>query len=188
MDRCLAEQEKYEKVWDHEAYRNYAPGELMVEKFLEICKPKVGDTLIDFGAGTGRGAFMLRKEGLCVQMVDIASNCLDTDVRNVMGSDLHVGNLWEPLHMEAEYGYCTDVMEHIPPEYVDRVLTNIFGCCDKVFFHICFKDDHFGKELGEALHLTVQPFTWWRDKLKEYGTLINGRDLIYNGIFYLTRT
>ena len=75
-------------------------------------------------------------------------------------------------------------MEHIPPEFVDETLKNIFRSADKVFFQICLQEDHFGQELGETLHLTVKPFTWWRDKISEYATLIEARDLIHNGLFY----
>ena len=36
---------------------------------------------------------------------------------------LLVANLWDiPIEMSADWGFCCDVMEHIPTERVDRVL------------------------------------------------------------------
>jgi hypothetical protein len=185
MDSNLKEKEKYTKAWDHDAYRKYAPGEHMVRHYVTQCRPKKG-RLIDFGAGTGRGALALHKLGYEVMMIDIADNCLDDEVRAEIGNRLMIANLWEPLDMpKAGEGYCTDVMEHIPPQHVEAVIENTLKLCDRVFFHICLLEDHFGKELGEHLHLTVRPFTWWRDLISKHGTILDGRDQIENGWFYV---
>ena len=182
----LAEKEKYEKAWAHKAYRNYSPGEKMVIPYLCIAKPKAGSTITDFGTGTGRAALMLHEMGYNVQLIDIAENCLDDEVKEQIGGKLGIMSLYGgPCWIRhSEHGYCTDVMEHIPPEFVDETLKNIFRSADKVFFQICLQEDHFGQELGETLHLTVKPFTWWRDKLGEYAEIIEARDLIHNGLFY----
>lgn len=179
------EREKYQKAWDHDAYRNYAPGEKIAVHYVMQCRPKKG-RLIDFGTGTGRGALLLYKLGFDVTMVDIASNCLDAEVQEQIGNRLVIANLWDQLDLpKADEGYCTDVMEHIPPERVEAVIQNTLKMCKRVFFHICLREDHFGKELGEHLHLTVRSFTWWRDLLAKHGKIIDGRDLIDNGWFYV---
>jgi len=187
MNLAAQEREKYKKAWAHDAYRNYAPGEQIAKHYVEQCRPRKG-RLIDFGAGTGRGAYELHKSGYDVTMVDIADNCLDEEVKAEIGNRLVIANLWEQMDLpQAPEGYCTDVMEHIPEEKVLAVINNALHLCDRVFFHICLRNDHFGKELGEHLHLTVKPFTWWRDILRDSGTIIDGRDLIDNGWFYVAR-
>lgn len=189
MDGNLAEVEraKYEKAWGHDAYRRFAPGEVIVKHYTQQIRPQKGK-VIDFGAGTGRAAYLLHKLGFDVTMIDIADNCLDEEVREEIGHRLIVANLWEPMDLpKAPEGYCTDVMEHIPEEKVDAVIANTLNLCERVFFHICLREDHFGSELGEHLHLTVKPFAWWRDKLMAHGTLLDGRDLINNGWFYVQR-
>ena len=181
----LAEKEKYEKAWSHDRYRDYSPGEAVVLNYVMKCRPRMG-RIIDFGSGTGRAALMLHNLNFDVTMIDIADNCLDDKVRDEIGDRLIVGNLWEPLDLpRAPEGFCTDVMEHIPTEKVDAVLDNIMSLCDKVFFQICLKEDHFGSEIDEHLHLTVRPFTWWRDKLRERGNVLDARDLNINGWFYV---
>lgn len=173
------EQEKYEKAWSLPAYRNYAPGEHTANLFLQLANPSKGETVIDFGAGTGRGAMLMSLlGGVKVHMLDFAENCLDEDVRNALETQrgylkFSKQDLRQPITHYARYGYCTDVMEHIPPEEVDRVLHHILKSAQNVFFQISTEPDHFGAEIGEQLHLTVQPFKWWEEKLKEHEAIIN---------------
>ena len=96
-------------------------------------------------------------------------------------------NLWSKWHGPFDVGYCCDVMEHLPPEKVDAVLKRIFKNCESCFFSIHFGEDSFRKVVGHPLHLTVKPFSWWLDKLKEYGTVNDARDLIGMGSFYVAR-
>jgi hypothetical protein len=186
MSRGQQEQAKYEMCWSHDEYRAFSPGERIVQHYLsalniEPCK------VIDFGAGTGRASLALHKAGFDVTMIDIADNCLDPEVQQEMGHRLKIGNLWERMDLpRAAEGFCTDVMEHIPPEYVDDVIRNIMRQCDRAFFHICLLPDHFGEEYETELHLTVRPYTWWKRTLEQYAQILDARDLIHNGWFYVS--
>jgi SAM-dependent methyltransferase len=176
-----AEQIKYEKMWEIDDYRAVAPGEDVAMVFLEQAKPLPDSTCIDFGCGTGRGALTLAMLGkLKLTLIDFAKNALDDDIRDitVAQSDRfefiqHDLNKMPPVSTPAVYGYCTDVMEHLPPEEVDTVLDNILACAHHVFFCIDTKPDVMGKRIGETLHLTVQPYGWWMDKFKERNCYIN---------------
>jgi hypothetical protein len=58
--------------------------------------------------------------------VDFADNCLDEDIRPMLETQAHAlrfveHDLTEPLTQSATYGFCTDVLEHIPTEDVDKV-------------------------------------------------------------------
>jgi len=168
------EQKKYERMWEVSAYRNYAPGEALAKKaFTELGMSK-SDTLIDFGCGTGRPAAQFQRMGLDVIAIDHATNCLDADVSvNFLQSCL-----WDlPKELSGMYGYCTDVMEHIPPEKIDGVLSEIRRVISgKVFFQIATFPDGMGKRIGETLHLSVYPSEWWREKLSEHwdGVMVSG--------------
>ncbi|MHA2085554.1 MAG: hypothetical protein ACXABD_17500 [Candidatus Thorarchaeota archaeon] len=63
----------------------------------------------------------------------------------------------------------------------------LLEACDGVFFSIAFAPDYFGRFVGEPLHLNVKPFVWWRDRLAGMGNLIEARDLLGEGVFYVTR-
>jgi SAM-dependent methyltransferase len=193
LQRRLAERAKYEKMWAFQQYREVAPGESAATLFLSQARPKAGSEVIDFGAGTGRGALMLALLGGCkVTMLDFAENCLDEDVRNALTTQAHVlsfqlQDLNRPAKVSAQYGYCTDVMEHIPPQDVDRVLRNVLKAAQHVFFQISCTDDVCGALIGEPLHLSVHPYSWWHKKFQELDCAIHwSRDDGHTAIFYVT--
>lgn len=169
---------KYGKLWATEEYRKYAPGEQCAQEFLAVAKPKPGAEVIDFGCGTGRGALMLALlGGLKVIMVDFVRNSLDPEITQALETQKHVlqfvkADIEQPLPCVAEYGFCTDVMEHIPPDHVDRVLDNILHASQHVFFQISTIPDSYGDLIGEQLHLTVQPYEWWLAKLRHRDCIV----------------
>lgn len=168
----LTEQEKYQKMWEHEQYRDVAPGEYAASFFCLAANPKPTDLVIDFGAGTGRGALRIHEMRRCnVLMLDFADNCLDKNVREKMSDKLrfNICDLTKPIEQRAPYGYCTDVMEHIPPEDVNSVIINIMTAAPKVFFQISTVPDTMGALIGHPLHLTVESAQWWKDKFLSLG-------------------
>lgn len=188
---------KYGEMWKHEEYRQVAPGEQLAQDFLKLAKPKPGAHIIDFGCGTGRGAFILALDppfggGLNVTMLDFVSNCLDDDIRDMLKTQAHTlrflkADLERSIPVVAEYGYCTDVMEHIPPDKVERVLQNILLAAQHVYFSISTVDDSCGKLIGEPLHLTVQPFEWWEEQFKKLDCVIHWSKRTNGGaLFYVT--
>lgn len=187
------EQLKYEKMWSNPEYRNYAPGEHCAQLFLRQANIKPDDEVIDFGAGTGRGALMMAFFGRAkVTMVDFTTNSLDEDVRNALDTQngrlkFVQADLRHSIPVSAKYGFCTDVMEHIPPENVDTTLTNIMKAAQHVFFQICLVEDTMGELIGEHLHLTVKPYKWWLKKFEELGAVVHwSQEQGVNACFYVS--
>lgn len=171
---------RYRKAWEREQYRIVSPGEQNAFLFLGQAKPRAGSDVIDFGCGTGRGAFMLALfGGMKVTMLDFAENCLDKEVREALTTQadrlsFKVADLTKPLSVTATYGYCCDVMEHIPTEDVPTVLRNILLVAQHTFFAISTVPDIEGANVdGHPLHLTVQPMAWWLDRLREAGAMVH---------------
>jgi SAM-dependent methyltransferase len=179
----MTEQEKYERMWQEPVYRKVAPGQLCAMEFLRQARPAEGSTVIDFGCGTGRGAAALAALGhLRVHMLDFAANCLDPAIAEhtlrlpltpecsvnpeMMALVFQQHDLTQPSPVQAEYGFCTDVMEHIPPEDVNKVLTTVLMAARHVFFQISTVDDVCGALIGQPLHLSVHPYDWWLQKLQ----------------------
>lgn len=163
---------KYGKLWATDDYRAFAPGEAFAQQFVLTAKPARGARVIDFGCGTGRGAARLAGYGLNVTMLDFVSNSLDAKVKaqvDAPDSSLHFlkADLEKPIPIAAEYGYCTDVMEHIPPDKVGVVLDNILKAAQHVWFSIALIDDSCGVLIGETLHLSVHPFAWWKEQFEK---------------------
>ena len=191
---AMTEKQKYEKMWTVEDYRKVSPGELAANTFLSIAKPERDAEITDFGAGTGRGGLMLWAMGkLNVTMLDFASNCLDSDLVTATEKfpdqiRFKEHDLTEPVETVTRYGYCTDVMEHIPENDVDKVLNNILNAAQSVFFRISTTPDVMGpKYLKTHLHLTVHDYSWWAKKFIEHGcTILHSEDLGGAVDFYVT--
>jgi uncharacterized Rossmann fold enzyme len=172
----LSERDIYRRMWMNDDYRTVAPGEYMVPGIAEFCK--LGP-IIDFGCGTGRAAVKLTELGFEVILVDFADNCRDDEA---LGLPFLEWDLSRPCPLRAPYGYCCDVMEHIPPDQVDAVLTNLREACSEgVFFRIEHEADVFGPAvLGRALHLSVHGPEWWKAKLEQFWPRVES---IGGGIF-----
>lgn len=188
----LTEREKYQKMWTHKEYRAVSPGEHTAMHFLQVAKPPRDAEIIDFGCGTGRGSVMLAlMGGLDVTMVDFAPNCIDEEMQAAIDAQKKLTfverDLSKPLDVSAEYGYCTDVMEHIPEHQVQTVLTNILKSAKKVFFQISTVDDCCGQLIGEKLHMTVKPYLWWAEQFKKLDCYYYfAEDAGDNAYFYVT--
>ena len=176
----MLEAEKYAAAWDLPDYRKFSPA----EHFLSAFPGEAGESVIDFGCGTGRATLELHRRGMDVRLVDLAPNCLDDDVRAELGDRLEVGNLWD-YDGAADWAVCCDVMEHLPTEYVMAAILNIGRICDQGWFTICNKEDHFGESIGETLHLTVKPYSWWLERMNEVSTVIESRDLLTDSMFHV---
>jgi len=163
----LSEQEKYQRMWAHDAYRTLSPGEECVDTFLEVCKPD--GLVIDFGCGTGRAALKIKEYGCYVQLIDFTDNSRDPAASELA---FRQHDLTEPLALMAKWGYCTDVMEHIAPESVDKVINNIMAVAKTTFFQISTVPDNLGAIIGQQLHLTVRPHSWWRDTFIKMGYIV----------------
>ncbi|HEY6095345.1 MAG TPA: 6-hydroxymethylpterin diphosphokinase MptE-like protein [Gallionellaceae bacterium] len=162
----MEEVDKYRAMWAFEGYRNVSPGEEVAKTFVEIVDP-VG-TVGDFGCGTGRGGLAISKLTDCdVTLVDFAENSRDRDAQHL---DFVLADLTKPINLMVDYGYCCDVMEHIPTEDVPTVIKNVMESCRiGCFFQISTVDDRMGVLIGQVLHLTVKPLSWWSELFSELG-------------------
>ena len=161
----LTEKEKYVRVWSTLEYRKHSPAEGLVQ--LINSKLPDGD-LLDFGCGTGRAAALLSQMGRSVTMLDFAPNCRDEYAANLPFYEV---DMTESIPLRAEAGYCVDVMEHIEPDKVERVVENITNAAKTVFFQISTAHDSLGELIGHDLHLSVHDHLWWKALLSRFGTI-----------------
>jgi hypothetical protein len=168
-DLAAAEAEKYRRIWERPEYRRISPGMIECERAWTCAGMAPGATLTDFGAGTGRATAWFRDRGLDVLAVDHVDSALETSVPMI------VECLWSMSDAVpvSDYGFCCDVMEHIPPEKVAAVLAGIrarvrVGC----WFRIATRIDQMGRLIGQPLHLTVRGGGWWRAQVEaHFGTV-----------------
>lgn len=160
-----AERAKYETMWGFDSYRERSPGMRHLSDAMFRLLPEQGATMVDFGCGTGRVARAMQKQGLEVTAVDIAANACEEFSGDFVQASLT--DLPESLGRH-QYGFCADVMEHLPTERVAEALANMARHAGKTYFQIANFHCHEGDKIGEHLHLTVKPYQWWKDLLNQY--------------------
>lgn len=167
----LEEQQKYEAMWALPEYRKWSPGEDAVDAFFDLVKPQ--RTVIDFGCGTGRAALKIQERGCEVIAIDFASNCLDHAAR---GLRFFTMDMSKPMPFKAPFGFCADVMEHVPPAQVGAVIENIMAAAGTVFFQISTVPDAMGAHINQPLHLTVQGHWAWLALFQEMGLVVTSAE------------
>jgi 2-polyprenyl-3-methyl-5-hydroxy-6-metoxy-1,4-benzoquinol methylase len=189
----------YHNAWNMGGYGDFSPGEKYLPIFLDAITG--GDpgmrfagswlNVLDAGAGSGKGTQALLDKGFKVAMCDLSFEGLEDPqlrysipaVEVSLWHDLsffpYVAKVCDPAFEPGfQWGYCCDVMEHIPPQFTMLVVQQILNIVQGgVFFSISLVHDQFGFFAGEPLHKTVEPFTWWRDSLGELGKVTDARDL-----------
>ena len=119
--------------------------------------------------GCGRGGFCKSLLGYVkyIYGVDIASKPTGS---GVWWTDSYADNL---LLADKSIDYITsfDMLEHLPPDNIDNVLDEFVRVARVgLIFSICYRASS-GTCDGQPLHLTVQPESWWLDKLVKYGNV-----------------
>lgn len=149
------ERDKYERMWARPEYSVWSPGADSVAEAISLFRRP--GSLYDFGSGKGIAVDKFRAAGYKATGIDHVKLTPDT-VQACLWS------LPDDLPC-ADFGFCADVMEHIPPERVRDVLFGISGLVDRAYFRIATVPDGMGRLIGETLHLTVQTADWWLEQV-----------------------
>jgi len=162
---------KYSTIWGFDSYRERSPGLRFVEQAMEMLQPAPNSSIIDLGCGTGRVANYFKMKGLNTTALDLVDNAC-----NEFDGPFIKAPLWRLDDIGSyDFGFCADVMEHLPTELVDDALYQISKHCNRVYFQIANFHDHEGDKIGESLHLTVKPFSWWALLIKSYFKVTNSK-------------
>lgn len=185
-DLAALERDKYLRIWERDEYRKISPGMAETDRAFALCEMSPGDTLTDFGCGTGRASAWFADRGLEVLAVDFVPGALETAVRFreaclwAMGPAA-TGSVVPP----ADFAFCCDVLEHIPRERVVDTIAAIRARTGRAaYFRIATRPDRMGALIGETLHLTVEAAAWWRLQLGAHFGVVDlieatGRDAVF---------
>jgi len=191
-----AERECYEEMWGVEQYAEVSPGERVAPVFDALVRARGDDprdvTVLDAGCGSGKGALALQALGYQVTLCDLTPAGLVPEARTL---PFFEAVLWKPLTQQYalghayDYVYCCDVLEHLPTVFVGLAIAEMLTVSRRgVFISVALGPDNLGVWVGRPLHLTVNPFPWWRDTLSELGRVVDARDLLNEGLYLVEAT
>jgi hypothetical protein len=117
----------------------------------DIINKSGASEVLDYGCGKGElGRCIKPNHSVRVYLYDPGIPKLDTTP--------------EPREMVV----CSDVMEHIEPEFVDDVLDDLKRLTLSIgFINICTFEVNQYLPDGRNAHITVQPVEWWLPKIME---------------------
>lgn len=181
---AMSEYNKYTLMWNQPEYRYGSPGDQIVGFYLYTFRPH--GRVIDFGCGLGWASLKMHHAGLDVLLLDFTTNSRDSS--EIRALPFAQQDLTQPIPHRAKFGFCVDVMEHLPPESVEQTIDNIMTAADEVFFQISIVDDVMGDVIGQQLHLTVRSHSWWKDLFIAHGYTVKWemkQDIA--ALFYITK-
>jgi len=160
------EDRKYSILWSS----NYSSA-----KWKKLAKKLVQNEkrgkLIDLGFGNGESLNYFLKKGFDTYGVEISCLCVDNAIKkgfNVYHGSLDNLNFYPDSYFE--FGFCNDVIEHLPEELIIDSLREIKRICSKkLYLSVCPTLSHHLSAKGENLHLTVKPKEWWESQFNEVG-------------------
>jgi hypothetical protein len=177
------ERDVYDGMWQMPEYSENSPGQRVAGIFAALAGP--GGSVLDAGAGSGKGALALSEAGYAVSMCDLSGEGLVEEVRHLPFSEVC---LWDDLRHLGwfDWVYCCDVLEHLPECFTMLAVARMLALCRRgVFLSVNFEEDGHGVFAGRPLHQTVRPFQWWREHLSEIAYIVEARDLIGSGTFLI---
>jgi len=185
-DGAAQERARYAEIWSREEYRNaHSPGMDNVDRFLRVLEPPRGSRIIDVGCGRGHAGLALAERGMDVWYLDITDAALDHRIDRARFISAAIWDDWADAQC-WDYGFCVDVLEHIPPEFVMLSVDRVVKACTVSWLQICHLKDEFGPSLlGEPLHLTVHDHGWWMLRLATIGKITDARDLCGCGLYVM---
>lgn len=163
-DIAATERLKYQRMYETDQYRNNRETVRLAKEFIRRAGIKAGASVLDVGCGSGYATQFFHSRGLRVVSADIAPNAILPEMAAL--TEFHCLPAWDlPAdRIQVEYGFSTDMMEHIPEERVDDTLAAIRACVTRdAYFNVSLRKDGMGRLINDTLHMTVRPLQWWLD-------------------------
>lgn len=188
-DGIAQERAKYAEVWSIPEYKEYSPGLEDVDRFMGVIDPPPHSTLIDLGCGAGVAGVALRDRGLSVDWLDLTDAGLDDKVnrKRFIEAPLWDASWMTHRKMGWDYGFCCDVLEHLPIEYTMLAISNMLAACRTLWLQVCLRPEDQNRFVRDTLHLTVCPYDWWLIRIATLGRVIDARDLCQLGLYIVRR-
>ena len=154
------EREKYRALWRDGKYRgpNAVP-------FADELSGVVFGNCLDIGCGDCATMDRLNESPVvrCVGLDIVTEQCPG-------GRVVYAGEAWTMPFADKQFDFTlsTDVLEHIPPDYITQTLYEIARVTKRATYHYISTWPAVTTYEGKQVHLTVRDADWWRAMFKEY--------------------
>ncbi len=175
-----SDQAVYDALIQDDTYWTKNPGgepgvQADVIKFLKMIDAA---TVLDAGCGRGDLSLEMSRRGLKVAACDLCNARAFLQLksaRTIKPIFYHQCNLADmPFDDDAfDAVVCVDVMEHVFPEDMDAVFSEIMRVAPRAYMRIACYPSHHGE--FRDLHRTVEPTHWWQGKAWDHGTVLTER-------------
>jgi len=168
------EKEKYDKRWKHGSLQsaNVIP---LIKYIIENAEEHKKWKLLDIGCGDGTTVRGLRENGFECYGVDITLAGIKDNKEW-----FYEAPAWKMPFRDNEFDFTfsTDMMEHIPVDFVDNAIGEIYRITKIKTIHCIASSPHV--EGCTVFHLSIKPIAIWQEKfnnlnVKNIDTLIRPR-------------
>jgi SAM-dependent methyltransferase len=162
------EKAKYERVWNEiPEYGNMSPAAEMMPCILSVLTKHDIHSILDAGSGSGKALEMLIDAGYTAKGIDIT---LDGLYAESLREHCIEASLWDiPLTDPFDVVMSIDVLEHIPPQMIDKTISELSRLCKKfAIFQVALFKDGFGKRINDTLHLSLFSADEWQAFIKKH--------------------
>jgi ubiquinone/menaquinone biosynthesis C-methylase UbiE len=164
-----SETKKYDIVFKDEGYRSRAASQGLMY-VASLCTDYKFHTVLDVGCGPGWSVLELLVRGKKAQGLEPCKYLFSQELRVPAGLGIVKEGEVTSIPFPADsfdMVFCTDVLEHIKEEEVDKALYELIRVSKKyVFCSICSSEALMFPKL--KLHQTVKPREWWEEKFSHY--------------------
>lgn len=175
MKKNLFDQDYYENGVKKgiSGYENYhwMPTRSIPEA-ITICENINFQTVIDFGCAKGFLVHALNLLGKNAIGVDISEYALQHCLPQVKDKVHLLDKPLSEMGLKTDLLIAKDVLEHIPEENIDGVLSEFYQVCDQAFLVIPLGDNDLFRireyEIDKT-HVTRKDEEWWFNKIKKAG-------------------
>ena len=160
MDWAVFEEQKYRHLWQGKDYQgpNAVPYAQYLSEFIH-------GKCLDVGCGDCATMNELNKNK------QISCSGLDITVEQCKTeAPIFKAPVWSMPFKNRwfEFTLSTDVLEHLPTEYIEPTLIEIARVTRSKTFHYISTRKAVTEYQGEQVHLTVKPREWWHDQFEQF--------------------
>ena len=146
-------------MWEGGHYSD-SPGTIYAPAAWSALGIRRGDTVLDVGAGTGDASAWFAEHGARPTMLDITGAGFRHDLPHI------IAPAWAFTAEPHDWLFSSDIFEHLPPAHVAATLRVCAAAARRgAWLRISTRPDGCGAAIGETLHLTVRPASWWATRL-----------------------